>query len=126
VKDVQSIILKQNTDDSKKRRGVLIRKKKARRMSAYRVTTGIFLSIFFAIASFIGLAALCVYSAVNKGQAGILIGIIGLILFFANIAGFIIGIFERKNDEAKQKYIIIGILANLLLVILYIVLYMIG
>ena len=126
MKDVQSIILKQNTDEGKKRRGLVVRKKKARRMSAYRITSGIIISLVFAFISFAGLVGLCVYSAVNKGNATIIIGIIGLILFFLSLAGLIIAILERKNDEAKQKFSIIGILVNILLSIIFCVLYIVG
>ena len=125
MKDVQSIILKQNTDDSKKRRAAFIRKKKATRMSAYKVTTGIVISFLTAIISFVGLAGLCIYSALNKGNAGIFVGIIGIILFFANVAGFIFGILERSNDEAKQKYVLLGTIFNLILMIIYMLLYLI-
>lgn len=104
----------------------IVRKKKAIKMSAYKITKKLIASICIAIFSLCGFIGVCIYSAMMKGNAGFIVGIVPLFLMLCNIAGLIIAYSEIKKDNVKAKHITIGALSNAFILIVYIIMYILG
>lgn len=104
----------------------IVTKKKPGKMSSYIIPNEIIISYSFAVFSIISAFALCIYSAVNKGNAGFIAGVIPLIALMLNITGLILAYRNLKNESVKLKHVYIGLISNGLLVIFYLVLYVIG
>ena len=113
-------------ENMKDRDKKIVRKKKAIKMSAYIVTKKLVASICIAIISLLGFVGVCIYSAVMKGNAGFIVGIVPLFLMLCNIAGLMIAYSEIKKDNVKVKYVTIGTLSNGLIVVLYLFMYIVG
>lgn len=103
-----------------------MRKKRIIRMSAYKVTSRIIASYILGAVSVTGLVTMCIYSAAKKGNAGIVAGIMPIILMMFNIAGLIMAYSEMKNDDVKPKHVFWGSAINGLLVILFLIIYISG
>lgn len=52
------------------------------------------------------------WSYINKGQAGAIVGYTGMFAFLLNVAGFIIGLNSFKEEGLWLKYSWIGTIAN--------------
>ena len=115
-------ILENMRDRDKK----IIRKKKAIKMSAYKVTKKLVASICIAILSLLGFIGVCIYSAIMKGNAGFIVGIVPLFLMLCNIVGLMVAYSEIKKDNVKVKYVTIGTLSNGLILVVYLFMYIVG
>lgn len=113
-------------ENMKDRDKKIIRKKKAIKMSAYKVTKKLAASICIALISFLGFVGVCVYSAIMKGDAGFIVGIVPLFLMLCNIVGLMIAYSEIKNDNVRVKYVTIGTLSNGIILVVYLLMYIAG
>lgn len=118
--------IKNVVGNMKDRNKKIVRKKKAIKMSAYKITKKLIVSFCIAIFSLCGFVGVCIYSAIMKGNAGFIVGIVPLFLMLCNIVGIIIAYSEIKNDNVKSKHITIGTLSNAFIVIVYILMYIVG
>ncbi len=87
--------------------------------------SGIASSVLAAV-SFISFAAACIISGRNGGNAGFGIGLIGISCLLVSITGFIMAWISLHQENIRPLFPTIGSLANGLLVITYMVLYILG
>ncbi|MCI8307375.1 MAG: hypothetical protein HFH14_04925, partial [Lachnospiraceae bacterium] len=83
-------------------------------------------SICIAILSLLGFIGVCIYSAIMKGNAGFIVGIVPLFLMLCNIVGLMVAYSEIKKDNVKVKYVTIGTLSNGLILVVYLFMYIVG
>lgn len=69
---------------------------------------------------------LSVYSTMKRGEAGQIVGMIGMGAFLIAIIGFIVSLKVIKKDNVFIKVPIYGLMINTASVILYIILYFYG
>ena len=67
-----------------------------------------------------------ILSAISKGNAGIIAGILPMFAMNISIAGLVLAYRSLRNDDVKLKHVYTGLITNGLLVIVYLVLYIIG
>lgn len=123
---MEKLKIKTIFENMKDRDKKIVRRKKAIKMSAYKVTKKLAASICIALISFLGFVGVCIYSAIMKGNAGFIVGIVPLFLMLCNIVGLMIAYSEIKNENVKVKYVTIGTLSNGLILVVYLFMYIVG
>ena len=103
-----------------------IKRKKPRKVIVSRVSNVLISSFVFAVVSFSILIITSILSAISKGNAGIIAGILPMFAMIISIAGLVLAYRSLRNDDVKLKHVYTGLITNGLLVIVYLVLYIIG
>ncbi len=103
-----------------------IKRKKPRKVIVSRVSNELIFSFVFAVVSFSILIITSILSAISKGNAGIIAGILPMFAMIISIAGLVLAYRSLRNDDVKLKHVYTGLITNGLLVIVYLVLYIIG
>ncbi len=104
----------------------IIKRKKPRKVIVSRVSNELISSFVFAVVSFSILIITSILSAISKGNAGIIAGILPMFAMIISIAGLVLAYRSLRNDDVKLKHVYTGLITNGLLVIVYLVLYIIG
>lgn len=73
-----------------------------------------------------GFITLSVISGIHGGEASLLIGIAGILLFFIGLFGFILSYRELKQRDIYYRFPMIGIITNGIMLIFLLVLYILG
>jgi hypothetical protein len=84
------------------------------------------ISLAIGIISLLTFIIISILSSFSKGNGGLILGIIGLVLFVVSVTGFILGIKACKEKEIYYKAPITGMVINGLLSLLFLILYMVG
>lgn len=84
------------------------------------------LSVVIGVAALAGLVTLCVMSSSVKGNSGILVGVLGLVVLAASIVGFMMAAKCYKKDEIYIITPAIGSVLNGFLILVCLLLYVIG
>lgn len=71
-------------------------------------------------------AVVCFMSGESRGQSGIEAGVIGLLCFVISIVGFILSWLSLGMDNIRTLFPSIGVVANGLLVLFYLIVYILG
>jgi hypothetical protein len=87
--------------------------------------TGI-LSMVIGIVAVAGFLALSIVSGVNGGQGGIVLGIIGLLLFGLSVFGFVLSYKAFKKKDIFYRFPIAGAILNGFMTIIYMIVYILG
>jgi hypothetical protein len=74
----------------------------------------------------IGFIALSIVSGINGGEAGLLIGIGGILLFFLSIFGFVLSYKELKQRDIYYRFPMMGIFTNGIMLIVLMIIYIMG
>ncbi len=74
----------------------------------------------------IGFLVLSIVSSTARGNAGMLLGVFGILLFGISIFGFYLAYKAFKKKDIFYRYPIIGAVLNGIMAILFLVLYIIG
>lgn len=104
----------------------IIKRKKPRKVIISRVSNELISSFVFAVVSFSILIITSILSAISKGNAGIIAGILPMFAMIISIAGLVLAYRSLRNDDVKLKHVYTGLITNGFLVIVYLVLYIIG
>ncbi len=83
-------------------------------------------SIIFGIFSVIIFIISCVYSWINRGEAGLLVGVLGIIAMLVNAYGFALAVKSLKGDDIYFLTALIGVVLNGLMFAAYIILMIVG
>ncbi|MDE7210283.1 MAG: hypothetical protein K2O03_02410 [Lachnospiraceae bacterium] len=83
-------------------------------------------AMFLALLSFGGLAAASVLSAIAKGQAGVLVGYLGIGCLFVALVGFILGVFSLREPDILYFQPVFGVTVNGILLLALVSLYLTG
>ena len=78
------------------------------------------------IVSFLILVISCYLSWVNRGEVGILIGVVGMFAFFISIAGVVFSFSALQQRDVHLHFPVIGGLVNGVLTIIYLAIYAMG
>ncbi|MBE5959619.1 MAG: hypothetical protein E7254_12260 [Lachnospiraceae bacterium] len=89
------------------------KKDKRQRIPLSKYTLGGIVSSIIAIIALLIFVAAVVISILNKGNAGIIVGIMGTLTFIISVIGFVVGIKSFNDDMKFLKYSWIGSVANL-------------
>ncbi len=84
------------------------------------------LSAIIGIIVILGFVAVSIVSGIYGGEGGLLIGISGIFLFFLGIFGFILSYRELRKRDIFYRFPMIGIIANGLMLILLMIIYILG
>ncbi len=84
------------------------------------------ISVIAGFVTLIALLVLSVVSSFSKGNGGLIIGIIGMLLFAISVAGFILGIKSCREKEIYYAAPVTGMVLNGFLSIIFFILYMLG
>lgn len=87
--------------------------------------TGIFATIIGAVVV-AGFTAISFVSGLNKGNGGLALGLIGILLFFTAIAGFVLAYKAFKKKDIYYHFPIIGAFINGFMIIILLILYVLG
>lgn len=79
-----------------------------------------------AVLSFVIFAVICFLSGESRGQSGIEAGVIGIFCFAVSIAGFLLSWISLMQDNIRTLFPSIGVVANGLLVLFYLIVYILG
>ena len=74
----------------------------------------------------LGFLVLSIVSSTARGNAGMLLGVFGILLFGISIFGFYLAYKAFKKKDIFYRYPIIGAVLNGIMAILFLVLYIIG
>lgn len=83
-------------------------------------------SIIFGIFSVILFITACVYSGINRGEAGLLVGVFGIISMLVNGYGFWLAVKSLKGDDIYFLTALIGVVLNGLMFAAYVILMIVG
>ncbi len=81
---------------------------------------------FLALLSFAGLIAASLIAAFEKGQAGIMVGYLGMGCFFVALIGFVLGIFSLREPDILHFQPVFGVTVNGILLVALVSLYLTG
>ena len=119
-----SIAVKVKTKKEKKNKNTI--QKQTITFSRKHVTGSSVISIIFAGISLLSFIGMCIYSAVNKGDAGPAAGIVPIFAMILDLAGIVLAYVNFRRENIKMKYVTIGAVSNALLLIFYLFLYLTG
>lgn len=102
------------------------RKKEVFKFSGRKHSIRGLISVIFGGITLIALILLSVISSLSGGYGGLILGIIGMVLFVISITGFILGIKSCREKEIFYTAPVVGMVLNGFLSIVFFVLYMIG
>lgn len=108
---------------SKSGAGIRNRGNSYMKIDQYKSVPGL-ISILVAAGTLLLLNVLFVLSYLKKGQAGMWIGLLGLLLLVVAIFGAGLGIYAIRDSEARKGRPVVGTICNLLLVALLLFLYL--
>lgn len=91
----------------------------------YKSVPGL-ISIFMGIGTVIGMVLLFVGSYLEGGQAGIWIGVLGILLIVVALAAICMAITGLRDPDAMHGRPTIGLIENLIIFVLLILLYLSG
>lgn len=74
----------------------------------------------------LGFIALSIVSGIYGGEGGLVIGIVGILLFFLALFGFILSYKELKQRDVYYRFPMIGVFSNGVMLILLMILYIVG
>ncbi|TAH73841.1 MAG: hypothetical protein EWM47_02225 [Anaerolineaceae bacterium] len=74
----------------------------------------------------LGFIALSIVSGIYDGDAGLLIGIIGIFLFVLALFGFILSYKELKQRDIYYRFPMIGISTNGIMLVILMIIYILG
>lgn len=74
----------------------------------------------------IGFLVICILSGLAGGKGGLVIGIIGLLLFAASVTGFVLSYKAFKKKDIFYSFPIIGAVLNGLMIIFLLIIYLLG
>jgi len=74
----------------------------------------------------LGFITVSIVSGINKGEGGLLLGIIGILLFVFAVFGFILSYKEMKKRDIYYRFPMIGIITNGIMLILLVIIYILG
>lgn len=83
-------------------------------------------AMLLSLFSFSGLVAASLVSASAKGQAGILVGYLGIGCLFVALAGFVLGVFSLREPDILYFQPVFGVVLNGLLLVALVSLYLTG
>ncbi len=84
------------------------------------------ISVIIGGITLLALIILSVISSLSGGNGGLILGIIGMVLFVMSIAGFILGIKSCREKEIFYTAPVVGMVLNGFLFIVFFTLYMVG
>lgn len=84
------------------------------------------ISVIIGGITLLALIILSVISSLSGGNGGLILGIIGMVLFVMSIAGFILGIKSCREKEIFYTAPVVGMVLNGFLFIVFFALYMVG
>jgi hypothetical protein len=87
--------------------------------------TGIF-SMVIGIVDILGFVAISIASGAARGNGGLLLGVVGLLLFALSVFGFVMSYRSFKKKDIFYRFPIIGGVINGFMVILLLILYIVG
>lgn len=83
-------------------------------------------SIIFGIFSVILFVVSCVISGINRGEAGLLVGVFGIVSMLVNGYGFGLAVKSLKGDDIYFLTALIGVILNGLMFAAYVILMIVG
>ncbi|NLJ97606.1 MAG: hypothetical protein GX321_10700 [Clostridiales bacterium] len=84
------------------------------------------LSAVIGILVVIGFIALCLVSGFYGGEAGIIIGIVGILLFLIALIGFVLSCKAVRQFDIYYRFPVIGITLNGVMMIILMIIYILG
>lgn len=84
------------------------------------------ISLVISIISIILLLVLFYLSAISKGDGGILLGIIGILILVFSVIGFILAYQGYKEKDVYYHRPVIGIILNGIIFLILFIIYMVG
>lgn len=105
----------------------MMKKKKDKRQKIpfYKYTKGGRISTLMAIVSVVVLAVAIGIAIAKRGNAGIIVGILGIATFAIAMAGFVVGIESFKEETKFLRYSWIGTMMNLVMWLVMLMIFLI-
>ncbi len=104
----------------------IFKKKETIQFSGRRHTKAGIISAFIGILVVLGFIALSIVSGINSGEAGLLVGIIGILLYVIALFGFILSYKQLKQRDFYYIFPTIGIISNGIMLIFLMIIYILG
>lgn len=100
-----------------------------KRRDAYRFTDKVhpkegIISVIISAVLLLGFCALFIIT--SKQQGGLLVGVLGILIFFCSIIGLWFAIKAMRKEDIKYQFPIIGMILNGIVLIICVSLYFIG
>ena len=103
-----------------------VNKKVRLKIASAKIPVTVRLSFCVGIATLIAFIILCFVSAVKKGNAGVIVGIIPIVSIILNIVAFILSYKNLKREDIKVKWVLAATYINGAQVLVYMFLYIWG
>jgi len=89
-------------------------KKKPKKYSIFNKKNSAYgrISALIALLGVIIFITALIISYMNRGNGGMIVGLLGLLTFMLSIAGFIVGMLGFKDDEKLQLFCWVGSISN--------------
>lgn len=115
-------------DNRKKNRKRIARKKRreALRVSVKRIPVSVYAALLIAIVSIVSFLAMCIISACNKGNAGLVAGFVPILAALFNVIGLVLAYSCFKMEDVRNKVVSIATILNGFMIIMYLLLYILG
>jgi len=84
------------------------------------------ISAIIGIVSVLGFLTISIISGLNKGNGGIILGIIGIVLFGLSAFGFYLSYQSFKQRDIFYRFPIIGAVLNGIMTVVFLILYILG
>lgn len=91
-----------------------------------RIPAVVICSLCISALSFAAFVTACIISAVNIGNAGLVVGIIPLIAAVCNVGGFILAYSTLKKENIRMGWSLAASYINGGMVLLYLIIYIFG
>lgn len=83
-------------------------------------------SAIIGIITIIGFLVICLLSGLAGGKGGLILGIIGLLLFCLTLTGFVLSYKALKKKDIFYTYPVVGVILNGFMTIFLLIIYLLG
>jgi hypothetical protein len=105
---------------------MLFKKREKYKFSGRRHSRLGIISFIIGIAAVLGLSAVCTFASTTAGNAGLMVGFLGFLIFAFAIFGFVLGYKACKQRDIFYRFPIAGIIINGAITISLVLIYVLG
>lgn len=74
----------------------------------------------------LGFLVISILSGISGGNGGFMLGVIGILLFFFSVTGFVLSYKAFKKKDIFYRFPLIGAVSNGIMTILFLIIYLLG
>lgn len=102
------------------------KRREALRISVKRVPVSVYIALVIGLLSIISFLIICIVSAFDKGNTGLIAGAVPVVAALLNVIGLVLSYSCFRMDDVRNKFVSFATILNGFMIIMYLLLYIYG